>query len=147
MPAEENKAIVRRLLEELDEGVALDAVAARWLTPDFVAHPSGAAEPIDLAGYRPVVDQVRATFADRRHEIDVIVAEGDLVAAMPTVRGVHVGAHRGIAPTGRAFDIATTDVMRVRDGKVAEEWCLIDTESLLRQLGDDRLAARGAHEV
>jgi hypothetical protein len=37
--------------------------------------------------------------------------------------------------------------MRVRDGKVAEEWYLLDTEALLRQLGDDRVATRGANEV
>ena len=52
-----------------------------------------------------------------------------------------------MAPTGRKIQFETVDVMRVRDGKIAEHWGVANLFSLMQQLG--ALAARndGSHLI
>ena len=40
-----------------------------------------------------------------------------------------------MAPTGRKIQFETVDVMRVRDGKIAEHWGVANLFSLMQQLG------------
>ena len=52
-----------------------------------------------------------------------------------TYHGTHKGDLFGIAPTGRKVEFETVDVMRVRDGKIAEHWGVANLFSLMQQLG------------
>ncbi len=52
-----------------------------------------------------------------------------------TYHGTHEGAFFGIAPTRRKIQFETVDVMRVRDGKIAEHWGVANLFSLMQQLG------------
>src|SRR5260221_5300895 len=84
MSMEENKAIVRTVLEALDRH-------------DFDAlkdHPGM---------YQSVARQplVRAAFPDLRTTIEHQVAEGDTVATRATLRGTHQGALMGVPPTNQ----------------------------------------------
>jgi predicted ester cyclase len=45
------------------------------------------------------------------------------------------GENSWVAPTGRAIQFETVDVMRVRDGKIAEHWGVANLFSLMQQLG------------
>ena len=40
-----------------------------------------------------------------------------------------------MAPTGRKIQFETVDVMRVRDGQIAEHWGVANLFSLMQQLG------------
>lgn len=130
---EENKALVRQLFEELDEsGGSLDFID-RWMTPDFQTHINSP-NPMDLVGYRNFMAGAVAAFSDMRHEIHYLIAEDDLVAAGITLHMVHRGEYLGIAPTGRTVSLEEIVVLRLRDGKVSEEWVLFDLAALQRQL-------------
>ena len=52
-----------------------------------------------------------------------------------TYHGTHRGEFLGVAPTGRKIQFETVDVMRVRDGKIAEHWGVANLFSLMQQLG------------
>ena len=52
-----------------------------------------------------------------------------------TYHGTHRGAFFGVAPTGRAIEFETVDVMRVRNGQIAEHWGVANLFSLMQQLG------------
>jgi predicted ester cyclase len=41
----------------------------------------------------------------------------------------------GLEPTGRQIEIDEISIFRVENGKVAEQWCLVDYLTLMRQLG------------
>jgi predicted ester cyclase len=41
----------------------------------------------------------------------------------------------GIPPTGRNYAFAGIDVHRLRDGRMAEHWHVVDLFGLLQQLG------------
>jgi len=63
-----------------------------------------------------------------------IVAEGDLVAARCTFRGVHKGEFAGVQPTGRRVSAELMIFYRIGDGRIAEHWMQMDTGGLIDQL-------------
>ena len=64
----------------------------------------------------------------------VLLAEGDFVTGVVTRHMKHVGEWEGIAPTGRSVAIADLAVVRMQDGKIAEEWVVADRAGLKQQL-------------
>lgn len=130
---DENKALVRQFFQELDEsGSSLDFID-RWMTSDFKTHINSP-NAMDLAGYREFMAGAVEAFSDLRHEIQYLIAENDLVAAGITLHMVHRGEYLRIAPTGRTVSVQEIVVLRLRDGKIAEEWVLFDLAALQQQL-------------
>jgi predicted ester cyclase len=63
-----------------------------------------------------------------------IVAEGDLVAARCTFRGVHEGEFAGIQPTGKSVSADAMIFYRIREGRIAEHWIQMDMCGLIENL-------------
>jgi steroid delta-isomerase-like uncharacterized protein len=129
---EKNKAVARRLFEEALCQGKWD-VFQEIHTQDFVAHAgkrtASLAEDLDAAkGWQQA-------FPDGQCRVDQIVAEGDLVTVRWTGRGTNTGAGNGLPATGKPAEIYGITIFRVKDGKLAEEWGLIDTWGLMKQLG------------
>jgi predicted ester cyclase len=143
MPEQRNKQIVRRFVDEYQTNADAQAFA-ELIHPAFVDHsrPPGVAEGPE--GVRQQFDLFRAAFSGFRATIDEQVAEGDLVVTRKRFHGVHDGDLLGIPPTGREVEIAVIDVVRVRDGRIAEHWNVVDRLGLLEQLGALPAAAGAA---
>lgn len=127
--SEQNKTLVRNCFKEGTRGNvgALDSI----VSPDYVLHPEEVRGPEGLAkmvqGYREAIGGLTVT-------IDQQFTEGDYVATRFTVRGRHDGELMGAAPTGRDVEFTGLTVSRCRDGRIEEEWELIDTVGLLQQV-------------
>jgi steroid delta-isomerase-like uncharacterized protein len=122
MSAEENKAVVRRVLEEMFNKGNLDA-ADELIAPDFIDHDPAMPEEVrGPEGFKQFAAAYRLGFPDLHVEIEEQVAEGDLVATRWTATGTHDGELMGIAPTGSRVTQPGMDITRVSDGKVAETW-------------------------
>jgi predicted ester cyclase len=67
-------------------------------------------------------------------ELDLILAEGDLVAARWTTEGTNSGPWGGRPPTGKRARFCGVNIFRFRDGKVAELWNHRDDLGLMQQL-------------
>jgi len=73
---------------------------------------------------------------DLKLTVEDIVAEGDRVFSRARLEGTNTGAFNGMPPTGRRLDIRwIMNVVRIQDGKIAEEWEICDQFEILRQLG------------
>ena len=127
-----NKAVARRLFEEaLSEG--------RWdvfleiHTGDFVAH--GRTRTATLAQDLASAKEWRQAFPDGTCTVDQLVAEGDMVAANWMCHGTNTGVGQGLPATGKKIAAGGMTIFRIKDGKLAEEWGVIDTWGLLQQLG------------
>ena len=134
MSAEGNKAIVRRFVEEVQNGgdlMVLDELAA----PGYVNHSAPPGVPADREGLKQLTAMFRRAFPDGRMTIEDMVAEGDRVATRKTFRGTHRGELMGIPPTGREVAIGLIDIVRLGGGKVVESWSAADDLGLLQQLG------------
>ena len=120
---ERNKAVVRRLVDEVLNGGRLDVI-------DELYASELAAEA------RAWIAPFLASFPDTRMEIIDLVAEGDRVAARFVCSGTHTGEWLGHAPTGRRFErIDEAGFYRFRDGRIVESWGVEDTLRRQEQLG------------
>jgi steroid delta-isomerase-like uncharacterized protein len=135
MSAEINKAIVRRMYEEVFNRRNL-ALAAELASPESITHevPPGMAAtgPETL---RQVVQLLTTAFPDHHTTIEDLIAEGDKVVVRATFSGTHQGVFLGIPPTGRPFTQQQIHVVRITDGKIAEHWAVRDDLRMMRQLG------------
>ena len=121
--SERNKAIVRRLvnevlnagrLEVIDELYAAELApqAKRWITP------------------------FRASFPDMFMEVIELIGEDDTVVGRFICSGTHLGEWLGYAPTGRRFEaVDEVSIYRLNEGKIIHTWGLEDNLGRLEQLG------------
>jgi predicted ester cyclase len=139
MSAAGNKAVVRRLFEQVVSGGDYDA-ADELFGPTHAAHGAPPDAPRGPVVATTAWRRWRAAFPDWRATIEFQVAEGDLVVTRVTGRGTHRGALTGprwgwIEPTDREVVVAATAVHRLAEGKIVEVWETWDFLGLLQQLG------------
>jgi steroid delta-isomerase-like uncharacterized protein len=104
---------------------------------DMVDHEEGMpGQPAGREGVHFFVDAMRSAFPDLRvKSVAPYLADGELEAAHAVLTGTHQGELMGVPATGRPVELETLDIIRVRDGKVAEHWGLTDTMSMMEQIG------------
>ncbi len=133
MSAEENKALVRRLLERLGKGWS-PAVIEEFFAPSYRRHLNPTAAPLTPEGQRERANRLRAAFPDATVALEDIFGEGDRVAYRLTIRGTHQRAFQGIPPTGKQVTVSLTAIVRIEDGRLIEEWGGLDLFDLRHQL-------------
>ena len=123
MDAGANKQLVLRFYEEVWAGGNV-GFAAEVFADDYVRHdlrPTQAAP--GAAGQGRIAEQFRAAFPDLRWRVDLVLADGDLVAARWTASGTQTGQSAGVAPTGKRAEFSGVNIFRFGDdGKVTEIW-------------------------
>jgi steroid delta-isomerase-like uncharacterized protein len=141
--SEDNKALVRRWLEEVLTQESLDDVG-NLFAPNYVLHdPSFPHDVYGPEGIRRYVAAYRFAFPDARFVVEDQIAEGDKVVSRWTARGTHRGEFLGISPTGEEVTVTGIEFDYVVGGKIEEAWVgyhpfagpLPDPESLKRGFG------------
>jgi predicted ester cyclase len=118
---EENMALGRLSLEARGKG-DLDALE-HMMAPDFVDHALAPSQEPDREGYKRRVAEYSAAFSNVRFIIEDQKAAGDKVVTRFTVSATHArGELMGVAPTGRELTDVDIVILRISEGKVAEEW-------------------------
>jgi len=133
MSLEDNKTVARKFFEEFTEG-NLQAVAD-LMHDDHVFHFPLLPGPVDKPGHVAGQVAVKAAFPDYAMVVKEQVAEGDMVFNRLQVTGTHEGEFMGRPGSGKTFEIATFNIMCIRDGQVVDEWDEFDTLDFLAQLG------------
>ena len=133
MGVDENKALVRRFIQEIFLAGRQDSVD-ELLTDDFLPHTWGRMEP-GKDGLIDGIKRVSAGLSDAEMTIEDMIAEGDRVAVRLTSSASQTGPFMGIPPSGKRYTIGEIHIFRVRDGKVAEHWHQADFLGMMRQLG------------
>jgi len=135
MSTDENKALSRRIVEEIFNRGNLGLID-EIMAPDFVEHeelPPGV--PRDREGVKQLSSALRSAFPDFKATIDDILAEDDKVVIRQTWSGTQKGDFMGIPPTGKSVSFGVIDIIRFSGGKVVEHWGLMDSMSMMQQLG------------
>jgi steroid delta-isomerase-like uncharacterized protein len=140
MTTEANKALLRRYKTDIlntRDIDALDQVAA----PGYLDHAAFPGQPPGLEGLK----QRAATLfraLDPQWTIHDAIAEDDLVVLRWSLTGTHRGEFLGIPPTGKTFVFRGIDMYRVRNGRIAEHWNVVDMFGFCQQVGTLPTAAR-----
>jgi steroid delta-isomerase-like uncharacterized protein len=104
------------------------------LSADFVEHEHVPGIPPTGAGIAEKYTLLRTGFPDLRFTIEDLFHVGDRVAVRTTVAGTHTGEFRGLAPTGRRFDVTAVGIFRIQDGRIVEHWGVFDQVAMLADL-------------
>lgn len=76
-----------------------------------------------------------SAFPDLHANIDMLVAEGDVVVGRMTTTGTHRGEFMGIAATGKQVSFTETHIVRIANGKAVEHWGNSDDLAMMQQIG------------
>jgi predicted ester cyclase len=131
--SEENKAVVRRLIEEVYNHDRLDLLD-ELVAQDVINHTAVAHHRHGIEGFRHVVEWAR-TNLDMVMTIEEVIAEGDRVAVRIRADGTPRGAVFGMEPTGKSFSVEHVHWHRLAEGKLVERWAVRDDLGVLQQLG------------
>ena len=136
MSAEENKELVRRYFQAIDEGCEAGnaEIVDDFLAPDFVEHNPFPGIPPTRDGWKQAF-MAFVNGAPGYHIVDDLVAEGDKVVGRITAYGKHTGELFGIPETGRDIRVSGIAIWRIQDGKIVEHWHETDQMGLMQQLG------------
>ncbi|MBF6605581.1 MAG: ester cyclase [Chloroflexi bacterium] len=133
MSIEENKALVRRFIDEVFVAGSFAAVD-ELMVEDFMPHTWGSMGSGRQA-LKDAITRVSTGLTDTSMTIEDMIAEDDRVAVRLTSRAVQVGPFMGLPPSGKAYSIGEIHIFRLRDGRVSEHWHEADFLGMLRQLG------------
>lgn len=121
MKPDDNKALIRRLFEEVFP--AGDPAALRDLvSTDIIDHDPMPGQPAGVEGIEYVMSTLHTAQPDLQFTVDDLVAEADRVAIRWTLRGTSTGPMLGQPPSGQPVQQTAIVIFRIADGKIAERW-------------------------
>jgi steroid delta-isomerase-like uncharacterized protein len=133
--ASENKALVRRLYEEVWNKRRVELVDD-LMSPSHAMHDNHLPDSgIGPEAYKRNVARYVTGFPDLRFTVEDLVAENDKVAVCWTISGTHKGEFRGISPTGKKISVDGITIHHIADGKIMDSYASADYLGLMQQLG------------
>ena len=134
MSSEENKALIRRLVETFNKHDV--TLWDEFIAPNFIDHT------IPLQGlekFKQFETMFIKGFPDYHETIEDIIAEGDIVWIHFKVTGTHTGEWNlfgvPLPPTGKKITYTGVGIWRIVDGKVVERKSIRDMLDFSRQIG------------
>jgi predicted ester cyclase len=85
----------------------------------------------------------QAAFSDKVCIDEARLFDGEWAAAFGAQHAIHSGEFMGIKPTGKRVEIRYMDFWKVKDGKIVDNWVMVDFPHVLRQLGVDVFNGEG----
>ncbi len=133
MTTNENKAIVRRFIDEIFVQ-GNKATVDELLADDFVGHtwPQTGDPKTDL---KSAIDRTSKGLSDPKFTIEDMIAEDDRVAVRLTAAATQTGEMMGVSASGKRYTIGEIHIFRLRDGLVTEHWHQFDQMTMMKQLG------------
>lgn len=120
------------LLSKHDIDGFLDLVADDMIEHEELPFPEASG---GKAGVGALFQSMFNAFPDFEMVVEDTIVEGDKVVIRVKAQGTHQGDFMGIPATGRRIEVPLIDIMRVRDGKIAEHWGVMDNAAMMQQLG------------
>ena len=111
------------------------ALAQEALAPDFMdrALPPGRAQGVE--GPLAASTAFHGAVPDLNCEVQQMIVSGDRVVSHLRFTGHFTGTFNGVKGKGQAVNFIATDIYRIADGRIAENWHLEDNLTFLQQIG------------
>lgn len=85
----------------------------------------------------------QAAFSDKVCVDEARLYMGEWAAAFGRQEATHSGTFMGVAPTDKRVEIRYMDFWKVEDGKITDNWVMVDFPHVLAQLGVDVFDGQG----
>jgi predicted ester cyclase len=133
MSVEANKAIVARFIQDVWAEGRL-SVVDELVAQDHVHHLT-TRDAHGPDGVKKLVSWFRSFLPDVQIGIRELIAEGDRVVVYFSFSGTDTGGYRDNPPSGNPVEYSGIDIFRLSGGRIVERWGIVDTISMLRQIG------------
>jgi steroid delta-isomerase-like uncharacterized protein len=127
---EQNKEIVRRLIEEFNKGNA--EIWKELCVPEFAYETD---EPMSLEQTIATFQMLYQSFPDYSLNIHELIAQGDKVVAWTNFTGTHEETYGDIPATGNKIRLSIIAIYQIKDGKCVETREEEDSLIFMMQLG------------
>lgn len=139
----ETRAIIENMVDGLNDHRIADigeffAEDFRWMGNAGCGFKEGLREFQD-AWQKPF----QVAFSDKVCIDEARLFDGQWAAAFGRQEAVHSGEFMGIAPTGKTVIIRYMDFWKVVNGKIVDNWVMVDFPDILSQLGHDVFEGKG----
>jgi ketosteroid isomerase-like protein len=116
MSTEENKALIRRYVEAINQ-------------QDY--------DVFDALLAPALLTETKQMVAATGHHLTItdMIAEGDHVWVRLVIRGEHTNEFEGVPPTGKPWTVQAAAFLRLHDGKIIASDGLFDSLAQLKQVG------------
>ncbi len=131
MSTEENKAIERRIWEELLNGGKKEKMN-ELIAIDYVYHGPGGHEIKGIEGLKKFIAWLHTSFPNIHFTVDDLIAEGDRVVSFWTMKGTH--------KSNKQLKQQGIIISRIASGKVVESWEVFDRLEIASQLAPGWIA-------
>ncbi|WP_321843623.1 ester cyclase [Paraburkholderia bannensis] len=112
-----------------------EAQARAALAPDFTDRTLPAGRAQGIAGPLAASKGFHAAVPDVHADVEQMIVAGDRVITHLHFTGHFTGTFNGVQGKGQAVDFIATDIYRIRDGQITDNWHLEDNLTFLQQLG------------
>lgn len=132
-----NKDVIRQAHARLQAG-DIDGFKA-LISPNYRRHcqamPPGLQEIHGTEEFFGFIEEFIKAVPVYTDSLSNMIAEGDRVAYVSTLKGTMTGPMGGFPATGKSFTLDNIIIQRLEDGKVVETWVSWDNVAFLSQLG------------
>lgn len=140
---EETRAVIESMVDGLNDHRIADigeffAETFRWMGNQGCGTKTGLQEFQDN-WQRPF----QTAFSDKVCVDEARLFMGEWAAAFGRQEATHSGDFMGIAPTRKRVTIRYMDFWKVVDGRITDNWVMVDFPHVLAQLGRDVFAGEG----
>jgi steroid delta-isomerase-like uncharacterized protein len=132
--SEYNKARIREFIERVLTAGEIDATGD-YFHSDMVEEVPFPGQGPGLDGLKETLTCIRSAFPDSQWKVEEQIAEDDKVLTRFLWSGTHQGEFLGIPATNRAIRVWGMVIDRFEDRKVQSTRILLDTLSMMQQLG------------
>ena len=130
---EQNKSIVQKYWEgKWNE--RRPEILDELQTPNVVYHGTSM-EMNGIEEYKQVYSSYLSAMHNSKVEVLKLIAEGDFVMSHTRFTCEHKGELDGLPPTGNEVSVSLFTIFRLVEGKIAEEWEILDELGMMTQLG------------
>lgn len=129
-----NKTVIRTFIEEVINQGRFDR-ADDLVKEDFVELDPLPGQQQGREGLKAVLQLMRSAFPNMHWVVLEMVSEGDKVVTRFQWTGTHRAPFLGIPATGKGVTVHGVVIDRLEAGKMADSRILMDTLSLMQQLG------------
>jgi len=140
---DETRAVIENMVDGLNDH-SIDGIGAffhshfRWMGNQGCGNKNGLKEFQDN-WQRPF----QAAFSDKVCIDEARLFMGEWAAAFGRQEAKHTGSFMGIAPTGKTIEIRYMDFWKVTDGKIEDNYVMVDFPHVMAQLGVDAFGGEG----
>lgn len=102
--------------------------------PNFIDNTLPAGRPQGVKGLLFASNNFRKAVPDLHCSVEDLLITGDKVTARLLLTGTFTGEFNGIKGNHKPVKFIAIDILRIKDGKLMEDWHLEDNLTLLQQL-------------